>query len=606
MAELASELKQIFSIPDLLLLDIAHSSEFILVISNKDNIHNVYKIDLNNPDEWIPVTRDEDRVVLGKISPDDAFFVYAKSTGGKEKHDLFLVDMNTIEVSPLLKLESTRVFSIDWSPDGQHVIFSGSTDTEICLWRYNIKEKSLVELYSTKQWAFMGQVNPEKPLVSWIERVPGSIKDTEIKIFDYHTGELKHLVKGSDNSENFSISWNENGLKLLIASDAPSEMTLAVWDMNESELIYMSATELGLALDYSSAGWLPGKDEIIYAACKNGATKLYREKVGTDNLPIELPLPEGWISLIKTVKLKPERIILGWSNLSTPTQILDYDIAERKYNVIASSLPPEFSLHLADMEFVTYKSFDGRNIPAIQVNPSPEKTLPGNPLIILIHGGPSWAFSNNWQSMAIIIQLYASAGFTVFCPNIRGSTGYGKEFLELNLGDLGGGDMKDVLKAKEYLQQKYPDSKQVFITGASYGGFMTFLVMTKHPGTFKAGAAIVGITDWFAMHRLGDRIFKSFDERFFLGTPEEKPGLYRDRSAINFVENLSEPLLIIHRENDSRCPVEPIYTFIGKAIVNKKDIEFYIEKEAGHGFQRLDHLEKQYSKVVEFFIRNLN
>lgn len=134
---------------------------------------------------------------------------------------------------------------------------------------------------------------------------------------------------------------------------------------------------------------------------------------------------------------------------------------------------------------------------------------------------------------------------------------------------------------------------------------MTFLTMTKHPGVFDAGAAVVGITDWVAMHHLGDAVFKKFSETFFNGPPEKNSELYRDRSAINFVENMKDPLLIIHRANDSRCPVEPIYTFAGKAISLGKPVEIYVEQEAGHGAQKMDHLRKQYRKVIDFFENQL-
>ncbi|MFX1250814.1 MAG: alpha/beta fold hydrolase [Promethearchaeota archaeon] len=603
---MSEELKLIFNIPDLIFLDVSHSADFFLIISNKNNTHNVFKIDLNNLKEWIPVTRGEDRVFTGHLSSDDSRFVFPKEQGGNEKHDLFVTDLTTLETSLLVNLNSIRVYIPKWAPDDQNILFGGSTDTNICLWKFNLDNKDLDVLYKTTQLADMGQINPKQPLVSWAEFKPDNPKASLIKVINYKTGEIRNEIQGSPNSMNESISWNDDGKQLLLQTDAPGENTLAVWDNSSEEITLMQATELGLAIDYTTADWLPGKDEIIYAAKKNGRTRLYTEKISTEDPPVELSLPEGWVNSLKTIKTKPELVYLEWSNLANPTQILEYNIVKSDFKIIANSIPSDFKLKLSEAEFITYPTFDSRNIPAFQIAPLPERQLPGNPIIILIHGGPSWEFSHDWQAMGNIIQLYASAGYRVFCPNIRGSTGYGKEFLELNIGDLGGGDLKDVLEARKYLHATYPDSKFQFLTGASYGGFMTFLTMTKHPGLFTAGAAIVGITDWFAMHRLGDRVFKSFTERFFLGSPEQKSELYKDRSAINFVENLTEPLLIIHRENDSRCPVEPIYTFVGKALSFNKEIEIYVEREAGHGFQKRAHLEKQYGKVVEFFLKITN
>ncbi len=112
------------------------------------------------------------------------------------------------------------------------------------------------------------------------------------------------------------------------------------------------------------------------------------------------------------------------------------------------------------------------------------------------------------------------------------------------------------------------------VSGSSYGGYITFIALVKHPGKFTAGAAIVGITDWITMYKMGDQLFKKFTERFFQGPPEEKIELYKDRSPITFVDHLKDPLLVIHRENDSRCPLTPVQTFVNEARRLSKHVEF--------------------------------
>ncbi len=372
--------------------------------------------------------------------------------------------------------------------------------------------------------------------------------------------------------------------------------------MESSESIHSRATELGLGIDYEVAKWIPETDDILYAAKLNGETRLFRENVLDSEDPVELPLPRGWISALKVDKNNPDTVFLAWSNSASPTRICGYNMKSGNLETLLDSKPTDLNAKLAQGAFLRYPTFDDSKIPSFEIPPSPDAPkLKGEPIIILVHGGPWWEFSNSWSAMGLVIQAYSTAGFRVFCPNIRGSTGYGDEFMFCNIGDLGGDDLKDVLYARKFLEQKYPKTKKFFLTGASYGGFMTFLTLTKHPGAFDAGAAVVGVTDWVAMHRLGDAIFKRFTENFFEGPPESNIELYKDRSAINFVENLEDPLLIVHRANDSRCPVEPIYTFTGKAISLGKPVEIYVEREAGHGTQRMDHLRQQYGRVIEFF-----
>lgn len=591
----------VFDIPELRLLTLSHDSKSLLVISNKDNVPHVYQVRLSEPERWVDLTVGEDRVDTGSLSLDDSMFVFPRETAGNEKHNLFLTDMKSYTTSLLLGLESMRIFSLEWSSDGSSILFDGSSPTTMGLRRYFLSEKESSVIYETNLHSWMWRVNPVEPLVPYIEQQAEHATSFDIKIIDYEKSEVIHTITEVSTSINLPMPWNKDGSKLIFPTNAKGETSLAVWDVGSSEVVYSRATELGLGIDYEIADWLPETHEIVYPAKLNGQTKLYRENVFDSDEPVELPMEVGWVSALSCDKNKPDQTYFAWSNMANPTKIVRYNLSSGVFETILDSKPIDLQTKLSLGEFLRYDTFDDWKIPAFEIPPNPDAKLDGNPIIILIHGGPWWEFSNNWESMGPVIQSYSNAGFRVFCPNIRGSTGYGSEYMLSNVGDLGGNDLKDVLAARDYLGKKYPDCKKFFITGASYGGFMTFLVLAKHPGIFDGGVSVVGITDWFEMHRLGDAVFKTFTEMFFNGPPEKNNDLYYDRSAINFVENMRDPLLIIHRANDSRCPVEPIYTFTGKAISLGKEVDIYIEQEAGHGTQKMEHLRKQYGMAIEHF-----
>ncbi|MFW9903266.1 MAG: alpha/beta fold hydrolase [Candidatus Thorarchaeota archaeon] len=600
------EAYKLFEIKDLIFHKLSKNMDFLLVITNKDKFHHVYKKEISKKEEsndfsdLIDLTPGTERIMTGCLSNDNLNYVYPQETGGNELHNLYITNIEKIHTELLLKLDNVRVSQyLQWTPDDENLIFSGSTEEEICTWRYSIKDQKLVKLYSTKEYSEFHQINPKKPWFSLFEMDNTRPKVSMIKIIDFNSSELIATLDISDDTFLIPFDWNYSGDRLLLQVTKPDKTYLAYWEIEKNDLIPLESSKKDIAIDYTDCLWIPESNDVIFSAKKEGKTRVFIEnsKGGLK----EIPLPEGWISSIKISKEDKNRIFFQWSHVAFAIQIIEHNLETGENKVLMSSMPNDLQISLPSPSFVRYPSFDKWKIPAFEIEP--KNKLPGEPIIILIHGGPSWEFSLDWEAMGNIIQLYAPAGFRVFCPNIRGSTGYGKEFMDLNLGDLGGNDLKDVLKAREYLKMKYPDNKQIFLTGASYGGFMTFLVMTKHPGLFTAGAAIVGTTNWHEMHRLGDRLFKSFTERFFLGTPEEKKELYDDRSAYNFIEQLQEPLYIVHRANDSRCPIEPIYTFIGKAISLGKDVEIYIEQEAGHGYQRTDHLKMQYGNIIKFFTK---
>src|SRR5690606_32240327 len=131
-------------------------------------------------------------------------------------------------------------------------------------------------------------------------------------------------------------------------------------------------------------------------------------------------------------------------------------------------------------------------------------------------------------------------------PNIRGSTGYGVAFRDAALKDWGGGDLEDVVAAAKYLRRlPEVDPERIGVWGGSYGGYMTFMAMTKKPNEWKVGAAWVGITDLHIMYDSSMEHFKYF-LREQMGDPEAHADLWRDRSAINFFHQMTGKLLIVH------------------------------------------------------------
>jgi dipeptidyl aminopeptidase/acylaminoacyl peptidase len=603
----------VFDIPDLGLLTLSHDSKSILLFSNREDVTQIYQAPLSDLNDWKKLTLGNDRVMNGCLSHDDSRFVYPKDKDGDEKHNIFLTDLKTYETSLLCQLDSTMVFNLEWTPDASHILFSGSTPSSLGLWKYSLADKEMSSIYETTVSAGMGSINPHAPLVTYFEWSTTHPGASDVKIIDYTTDKIVETISISDTSMDVDFYWNNDGTKLLMSTNAPGDQTLLIWDRKTSEIVYSSATKLGLGINYELAKWFPD-DKVIYSIKKNGRSKVYIENILDSEDPIEVPIPNcclggTYYSVGSSLHIdgnKPDILYIAWSSLASPAEIVRYQIDVGTYKTLLSSRPSSFKMTLSPGEFKQHQTFDEWMIPAFDIPPSPDSPeLTGNPIILFLHGGPWWEIADNWGTMGSVIQAYSTAGFRVFCPNFRGSTGYGDAFMMLDIGDLGGGDLRDVLAARDHLSKVYPDTEKVFVVGASYGGFLTFLVLTKHPGIFDAGVAIVGSTDWAEEHKLSTRMGQSFIERFFGGPPDANPDLYYDRSPINFVEQLSNPLLIIHRENDARCPIEPIYKFYEKAVELEKEIEIFVDEEAGHGQQTQEKLREQYSLAIDFMMKHL-
>jgi dipeptidyl aminopeptidase/acylaminoacyl peptidase len=230
-------------------------------------------------------------------------------------------------------------------------------------------------------------------------------------------------------------------------------------------------------------------------------------------------------------------------------------------------------------ESVTYPSFDDQLVQGwLLRNPRLDA-----PLVVYVHGGPTSVTMDMWR---VEIQVLAQAGYHVFAPNYRGSSSFGTPFRLANIGDLGGGDAQDVLFGARYAADMLGVEALPAITGRSYGGYLTLFALTTQPDEWAGGVAVVPVADWVEDYRLLDAGFRFFDYYFFGGTPEEKPELYRDRSPITHLDRLRAPTLILHGENDSRCPIEPVIHFTNEAKRRGLPVEMVITPAEGHGNQQ--------------------
>jgi dipeptidyl aminopeptidase/acylaminoacyl peptidase len=177
--------------------------------------------------------------------------------------------------------------------------------------------------------------------------------------------------------------------------------------------------------------------------------------------------------------------------------------------------------------------------------------------------------------------------------NVRGSTGYGVTFRDAALKDWGGMDLEDVAAGADFLKSlPFVDPERLVVFGGSYGGYMTFMAVTKKPGIWKAGIASVGITDLTRLYAESMEHFKYF-LREQMGDPEENAELWAERSAINFADNLRATLLMIHGVNDPRCPVDQSRIFRDRLVelgrTERQDFEYVEYGDEGHWSTEIDH-----------------
>jgi len=173
----------------------------------------------------------------------------------------------------------------------------------------------------------------------------------------------------------------------------------------------------------------------------------------------------------------------------------------------------------------------------------------------------------------------------VLFTNPRGSTGYGQTFVTVAMGDWGGADYRDVMAGADYLARTdYVDGERMGVTGGSYGGYMTNWIIGQTT-RFKAAVTQRSTCNRMSLYGTSDLNF-SYNDWEYRGTPYDNPAFYLERSPLTYVKNIETPLLILHSEEDLRCPIsqgEELFVALKKL---GKQVEFVRFPDESHGLSR--------------------
>ena len=360
-------------------------------------------------------------------------------------------------------------------------------------------------------------------------------------------------------------------------------------------------------VDIATASFSDKTGELIATIYQDERTRIYwkNKEWQADYEFLEKQFPGREIG-IGSMTTDENLLIASVSSDTEPGESYLFDRKTRKLTLqyrIREKLPRE---HLAKMEAVSYPSSDGLEIPAFLTLP---KGIPakGLPVIIFPHGGP-WARDGwGYDSYA---QFLANRGYAVLQPNFRGSTGYGKKFL--NAGNLEWGQkMQDDLTwgAKYLTGRGIADPKRIGIMGGSYGGYATLAGLAFTPDVYACGVSIVGpsnlLTLLDSIPPYWEAARKVFHER--MGDPNTSEGKARleRQSPLNSAAKIKSPLLVIQGANDPRVKQAESDQIVVALRDRGFPVEYLVAPDEGHGFARPINNMASFALTEKFLARHL-
>ncbi|HEV3076369.1 MAG TPA: S9 family peptidase [Thermoanaerobaculia bacterium] len=230
--------------------------------------------------------------------------------------------------------------------------------------------------------------------------------------------------------------------------------------------------------------------------------------------------------------------------------------------------------------------------PELVSRPAPE------PFVIMFHGGPE---SQERPHFDALYQALLARGIGVFAPNVRGSAGFGKRFVNLDNGPLRAGAVRDIRAAVEYLVRAgIADPKRIGIAGGSYGGYMTLAGLTEFPELFAAGADLYGIVDFETFFAHTEPWMAAISKVEY-GDPATQRDLLRALSPIHKLDRVRAPILVLHGANDTNVPVIEAEQVVRALERRAVPVQYVLFPDEGHGFRKIANRIRATVAIVRWF-----
>jgi dipeptidyl aminopeptidase/acylaminoacyl peptidase len=297
-----------------------------------------------------------------------------------------------------------------------------------------------------------------------------------------------------------------------------------------------------------------------------------------------------------------KQLAFGFEGPRHNPDIWIYDLTKSRLRQLTRSSRAGIPLsQFVEPQLIHYKTFDERKIPAWFYQPSIKPdNLP--PVIVYPHGGPESQTRPNFNA---IFQYFIQAGYAILAPNVRGSTGYGTAYMNLDNTTKRMDSVKDLAHAAYWLRdQKKGDPKRLAVFGGSYGGFMVLAQVTHYPELWAAGIDVVGIANWITfMEKTG--AYRRAHREAEYGNLREHRKFLEEISPINHVDKIKCPMMVIHGANDPRVPIAEAEQIVAALKKRNIPVEYLRYEDEGHGLAKLKNRLDAYPKMVAFLDKYL-
>lgn len=589
---------------------------FVAYLSNTTGIPQVWLIPTTGG-EPTQLTFGADAVRGVWFSPIRHELIFAMDAGGNEKtqlYRLFGVGGNTDHGIgdgwdfENLTNEPNAIHSFGgWSHDGTKIAFAanredaGRFDIYVQEVASGAKKSGPTRLlvkgpggyYSAEGWS-----PDDKYLL--VRRVESNVNQ-DLYVVDVVSAKVTHLTPHEGDEQYESPQWSGDGKTIWCASTygkkdktalvairlASLERIVEQISQDEVELVRVQRIRSGQDRIYVVEN-SDGRSRVMVAGSEEGHRFRQRR------------IPSGVVSEITTPRQDPRSMFaLAMDGPKNNPDIMLIDGPTSNEQLTHSGRAGLPFSEFIEPELIKYKSFDNLEIPAWWY---PAKPQAAGPVIVYPHGGPE---SQTRPNFSALFQYFLARGYSILAPNVRGSSGYGTKFMNLDNIEKRMDSVADLAHAAHWIRdQKKGDPKRVAVYGGSYGGFMVLAALTHYPDLWAAGIDVVGIANFVTFLEQTGAYRRAHREKEY-GNLREHRAFLEKISPLNHVDKIKCPLMVIHGANDPRVPVGEAEQIVAALKKRNVPVEYLRYEDEGHGLVKLKNRLDAYPKMAAFLERYL-
>ncbi|HTU67237.1 MAG TPA: prolyl oligopeptidase family serine peptidase [Steroidobacteraceae bacterium] len=530
-------------------------------------------------------------------------FAFLKDVGGNENAQVYWYD-NATRSARLISSGQGVNGGLVWSHDGRRVAFHStardgkSYDLMLAEPATNQPPRLIFNGFE-KNWSVEAWSPDDTKLLT---RNFVSATESHLYVMDIATAALTPVSEGAGPASVGDAAFTPDGRGVYLITNRDSEYEqLRRVDLATGEFEVLTAH---IPWDIDTFDRSDDGRYLAWVANVDGVSKL-TVLDATRHSELLPPLPDGRIGRIAFDRAGRK---LAFS-LESPQSPRDTFVVEVEHNAVVRWTQSEVGavnpLEFVSADLVRYPTFDKvkrefRQVPAFVYRP---RTPGPHPVLIDIHGGPESQAVPVWSPFTQF--LVKEMGFTVIAPNVRGSSGYGRTYLGLDNGEDREDAVKDIGALLVWIgAQKDLDAKNVFVSGGSYGGYMSLASMVNFGDRLRGGIDVVGISNFVSFlestsaYRRDLRRPEYGDERL----PKMRAYLQRISPLTN-AARINKPLLIVQGLNDPRVPATESQQMVAKIRARGGEVWYLAAKDEGHGFRKKTNRDFYQKAIVTFLAK---